>query len=66
MNAPMFRGKLVERQISIKELAKSIDLSVSQVYRKLRADGDTFTLAQVSKMSELMCLSKEETLRIFF
>ena len=58
------RGKIVERGLNVPEVAKSMGMDKATLYRRF-ADGDTFTIGEVRKITEILSLSHEETVEIF-
>ena len=64
VNINKLRGKIVERGLNVPEVAKRMGMDKATLYRRF-ADGDTFTLGEVSKITEILGLSHEEAVAIF-
>lgn len=65
-NVSMLRGKMVERNISVEELAEKLCVDKSTLYRRLDREGDTFTIKEASTIVRELHLTKEEAIAIFF
>jgi len=65
-NVSMLRGKMVERNISVEELAEKLCVDKSTLYRRLDREGDTFTIKEASIIVRELHLTKEEAIAIFF
>lgn len=63
MNA--LRGKMAEKQINGEEMAQKIGIDTSTFYRKMKSDGVSFTVGQMHKIAEVLCLTHEEAAAIF-
>ena len=59
------KGKMAEKQLTAEALATTIGIDGSTFYRKLKANGLTFTVAQMHRIAEVLQLSKEEATQIF-
>ena len=59
------KGKTVEMGMNGEKLAKLLEIDQSTYYRKLGADGTTFTLDQVFRITEALKLSRQEAVDIF-
>lgn len=66
MNVSKLRGKVVEKGMSITTLAKLVGIDRSSLYRKLRNQGETLTIKEANRIVEILQLSKEESMAIFF
>lgn len=60
------KARISEKGTSIKVLAKEIGLDQSTFYRKMRADGMTFTVKEVTEIAKVLDLSGKELSDIFF
>ena len=58
--------KMFDKDISVVELAKRIGVDKSTVYRKLQNNGENFTVGEANKIVEVLELSKDEAISIFF
>lgn len=65
VNTAMLRGKIVERGLDVPRVAERMGVDRSTLYRRI-ADGDTFTIGEASKITEILGLSHQEAVAIFF
>ena len=66
VNIRKLRAKLVEKDISVIELASIIGIDKSTVYRKLYNSGESFTVSDVEKIAKALSLTCEDINDIFF
>ena len=66
VNIRKLKAKLVEKDISIIELANIIGIDKSTVYRKFNKSGENFTVKDVEKISKALSLTYEDINDIFF
>ena len=66
VNIRKLRAKLVEKDISVIELASIIGIDKSTVYRKLNKSGESFTVSDVEKIVKALSLTCEDINDIFF
>lgn len=64
-NMNMLREKMENRRITNDEMAKQLGIDPSTFYRKLKANGTTFTVGQIHKIVEVLGLKPEESTAIF-
>ena len=64
-NIDKLRGKMAEKRISQEELAKQIGIDPSTFYRKMKADGSSFTVGQMHKIVAALDLSPADAASIF-
>lgn len=64
-NMDVLRGKMVEKRINAKEMAQRIGVDTSTFYRKMKSDGMSFTVGQMHKIAEVLCLTHDEAANIF-
>ena len=64
-NAPKLRGKIVEKGMSQEMIAKQIGIDQSTFYRKMKADGLTFSVGEMHKIVKILDLNKTEATEIF-
>lgn len=64
-NIELLRGKMAERKMSPEDMAREIGVDASTFYRKMKADGVTFTVGQMHKIVDVLHLSREEAASIF-
>jgi len=66
MNVNKLKGKIVENETNITELAEKIGLDRSTLYRKLNTKGETLSIKEANQIVEVLNLTKEESISIFF
>lgn len=66
MNARKLKAKLVERDVSIADLATILNVDKSTVYRKFNKAGEAFTISDVSKIAKALSLTYDDINDIFF
>lgn len=66
VNVNKLKGMIVEKQANVKELSDAIGIDESTFYRKLRADGDPFTIGEADRIAKFLSLTKDEATAIFF
>lgn len=66
MNVNKLKGKIVENGLNVSQLASSIGIDRTTLYRKLTSNGDTLTISEAEKISKVLNLSMEEVNAIFF
>lgn len=66
VNINKLRGKIIEKGLSVKELAEKLQMDRSTLYRKMNSEGDTMTISDAEKISKILNLSLEEVNSIFF
>lgn len=65
MDKNKLKAKMVEKNLSVKELSSEIGINTSTFYRKLN-DGECFTIGETTKIAEQLELTAEEINHIFF
>lgn len=60
------KGKIVEKEMTIPELSAEIGIDKATLYRKLKENGNTFSIKEVNAIVKALGLSKEEAVSIFF
>lgn len=60
------KARISEKGTSIKALAEEIGMDQSTFYRKMRADGVTFTVKEVTEIAKALDLSGKMLTDIFF
>lgn len=65
MNVNKLKGKIVEKEMSITQLAKEIGIDRSSLYRKLNNEGDTLSIKEANRIVEILGLTREESIAIF-
>ena len=66
MKTQMLRGKIVEAGTTIEALAAVIGMNRSTFHRKMKAEGNTFTVEEMNNMVRALNLNKEDATAIFF
>ena len=66
VNISMLRGKMVEKNTSMEDLAEKLCVDKSTLYRRLNREGETFTVKEANIIVEELKLTKEEATAIFF
>ena len=64
-NMDKLRGKMAEKRITQEELAEKIGIDPSTFSRKMKTDGTSFTIGQMHKIADILCLSNTEAISIF-
>lgn len=65
INMDLLRGKMVERKVGNEQLAEKIGIDPSTFYRKMKANGASFTIGQMHKIVAALNLTHEEASSIF-
>lgn len=65
INIPKLRGKIVENEMSISDLAEKIGISKSTLYQKINGNV-SFTIDEVILIAKMLDLTKDEFNNIFF
>ncbi len=66
MNIRKLKAKLVERDVSIADLASILNVDKSTVYRKFNKSGESFTVGDVDKIAKALSLTYKDINEIFF
>lgn len=66
VNVNKLRGKIVEKGMNVDKLSKEIGIDKSTLYRKLGNDGDTLTVREANQICEILELTGDEAMAIFF
>ena len=65
INIPKLRGKIVENEMSISDLAEKMEISKSTLYQKINGNV-SFTIDEVILIAKMLDLTKDEFNNIFF
>lgn len=65
VNTHLLRDKIDDRRTTVSEVAAKMGVDKATLYRRI-ANGDTFTIGEVSRITEILNLSHEEAVSIFF
>lgn len=66
MNINKLKAKLVERGLNVSKLADMMEVDRSTLYRKMKNNGETFTVKEVNTLVKLLDLTPSEAVEIFF
>ncbi|MCR5059729.1 MAG: helix-turn-helix transcriptional regulator [Saccharofermentans sp.] len=66
MNIPKLKGRVVEAEMTMAELADAMSIDRNTLTRRLANDGNDFTLGEIKKMQEVLHLAMPEVESIFF
>lgn len=66
INTNKLKGKIVEKGITITDLAKKIEMDRSTLYRKLSGDAETLLVKDANAIVLALGLSESEAIEIFF
>lgn len=66
VNINKLRGKIVERGLTVYELANLIGIDKATLYRKFSKNGETLTIKDADSIIIALDLNSEETKAIFF
>lgn len=65
VNTNLLKGMIESKGTNVEDVAKRMGVDKSTLYRRI-ADGSTFTIGEVGKISEILELSHSEAISIFF
>lgn len=65
VNINLLRGKIVERGTNVSDVAEKMGIDKTTLYRRI-ADGDAFTIGEAQKITDILNLSHDEAVAIFF
>ncbi len=65
-NMNKLRGRIIEAGLSIDDIAESLQINRSTMYRKLADNGLSFTVREVAKIVNELSLSPDDAFAIFF
>lgn len=60
------KAKFVERGVNVGDVANGMGISKDALYRRIKGDGEAFTIAEVDMLAKYLELSKDELNEIFF
>lgn len=66
INVNKLKGKIVERGMTVSDLAKALGVDSATLYRKLKNNGDTMFVTEANRIVDILGLSGEEAMQIFF
>lgn len=59
------KGKIVERNTTQEAIADAIGINRATFYRKVKANGDSFTIKEAKAIVDALALSNQEAIEIF-
>lgn len=65
VNTRLLKGMIESKGTNVDELAKKMGIDKSTLYRRI-SDGNTFTIGEVGKITEILQMSHAEAISIFF
>lgn len=66
VNLNKLKGKIVEKGYSMHTFSDCLSFDKSTFYRKMKNKGDTFSIKEATEISNLLGLSYEDMMSIFF
>lgn len=66
VNVNKLKGKIVECNMSVTELASKLDIDKATMYRKLNMNGETITIKEADLIAKELDLTLNEVNAIFF
>ncbi len=66
VNINKLKGKIVENGLTVEALAEKLGVDRSTLYRKLSAEGETFTIKDANMICKALDLNIQEATAIFF
>lgn len=65
VNTRLLRGKIEEKGTNVAEVAAKMGIDKATLYRRI-ANSESFTIGEVGRITEILSLSSEEAISIFF
>ena len=66
VNIPKLKGKLVEKGMTVEQLADAMGINKATLYRKMGNGGLGFTVKDANEIVDILQLTLEEAMAIFF
>lgn len=66
VNMKKLKLKLKETGLSVEDVSKTMGINRATLYRKIKNDGETFTVRDIDKLSRILGLQVDEINEIFF
>ncbi len=66
VNVNKLKGKIVECEMTVSDLASIVGIDKATLYRKLNGNGESFTIKEADIISKKLRLTVEEVNAIFF
>lgn len=65
IDVKLLKEKIEKRGLSQSEFSKMIGLDVSTFYRKLKTNGDSFSIGETQRIIKCLHIGKKEAINIF-
>lgn len=65
VNTDLLRSKIVEKRMNVSEVAIRMGIDKATLYRRI-SDAQSFTIGEAAKIAEILHLTHEEAIAIFF
>jgi len=65
-NTQMLKGKIVEKNLTLKKVAELVNISRASFYRKIKSGGNDFSIGEALKIANILSLTRNEASSIFF
>lgn len=66
MNAKELKVEMLRKNVSMTKLAENLSIDRSALWRKMNEKGGKFDRSEIQKISKILNLSADDTVRIFF
>ena len=66
VNLKKLKLKLKEKGLSVEDVSKTMGINRATLYRKIKNDGETFTVRDIDNLSRILGLQVDEINEIFF
>lgn len=66
INVNKLKGKMIENELTIPQLAQILQINKSTLYRKLKNNGDNITIKEANLIVRTLNLTSSEATAIFF
>ena len=66
VNMKKLKLKLKETGLSVEDVSKTMGINRATLYRKIKNDGETFTVRDIDRLSRILGLQVDEINEIFF
>ena len=66
VNIKKLKGKIVEKGMTVAQLAGAMKIDPATLYRRLNNKGESFTIGEVNRIVAALSLTTEEATNIFF
>lgn len=65
VNIELLRSKIVQKKTNVSEIAVKMGIDKATLYRRI-ADSGSFTIGEAEKIAQILQLSRDEAVAIFF